>query len=93
MEVHRAGAQKIGLFPSPTTIFILSSLSLGSSRGTMAAVQGRSPAKVHVWVLWGHFVLACRLPGLHTMTPEKGGPADGGREAACLGQTSPSQPV
>ena len=41
-------------FPSPATIFFLSSLSWRSFRGILAAVQGRGPPKVRVWVLWGH---------------------------------------
>ena len=57
-------------FPSPATIFFLSSLSWRSFRGILTAVQGRGPPKVRVWVLWGHFV---RAPTAHKLVNERSG--------------------
>ena len=54
----KGGRPKILLFfplPPQISLFLL---SRGSSRGIVAAVQGRDPPKVHVRAPWGHFVRA-----------------------------------
>ena len=86
-EPPSAGPRKISLFifPSPATIFILSSLSWGCSREMLVVFEAPGPSNVHVWAL-----------GMSCETPAASGPGRSGggavpRRAGGPGEAGPGE--